>query len=258
MVTRHQAAIAAVLSLPTKCQEIVLLQRSCRLRQGIERVEMKMDRDDCCMSAPCRWRWSWLRASPAPRRRNNSIQQDAPSEPALELPTDEPIDLSTPEPEEHQGHPGRLSERPLASPWDSKVGIDYRKPSIPATNFQPDQLTAGAIPDQSTGVAWATVTAPGFGSALGWDQTAIETRVDPVAGAGPTRHQAEPLRAGRRGRVGDAGERRLDDAQPAERRRARPRLGEQPGAALQCPAHGYDRVDRRRHFEHGRQVAAHA
>src|SRR5215218_10256186 len=103
----------------------------------------------------------------------------APSEPALELPTDEPLDLSTPEPEELKSiRP--LSERPLASPWDSKVGIDYHKPAIPATNFQPEQLTAGAIPDQSTGVAWATVTAPGFGSALGWDQTAIETRVDPA------------------------------------------------------------------------------
>lgn len=103
----------------------------------------------------------------------------APSEPALELPADEPLDLSTPEPEELKGiRP--LSERPLASPWDSKVGIDYHKPSIPATNFQPEQLTAGAVPDQSAGVAWATVTAPGFGSALGWDQTAIETRVDPA------------------------------------------------------------------------------
>jgi hypothetical protein len=103
----------------------------------------------------------------------------APSEPALELPADEPLDLSTPEPEELKGiRP--LSERPLASPWDSKVGIDYHKPSIPATNFQPEQLTSGAVPDQSAGVAWATVTAPGFGSALGWDQTAIETRVDPA------------------------------------------------------------------------------
>ncbi len=90
----------------------------------------------------------------------------APSEPALELPAGEPLDLSTPEPEELKGIQP-LSERPLASPWDRKVGIDYHKPSIPATNFQPEQLTAGAIPDQSTGVAWATVTEPGFGSALG-------------------------------------------------------------------------------------------
>ena len=109
--------------------------------------------------------------------------QDAPPEPALELPTDEPIDLSTPEPEDIKGA-RPFVERPVASPWDSKVGVDYRKPSIPATNFQPDQLTAGAIPDQSTGVAWATITAPGLGSALGWDQTAIETRVDPSSEQG--------------------------------------------------------------------------
>jgi hypothetical protein len=103
----------------------------------------------------------------------------APPEPALELPAGEPLDLSTPEPEAFRGLKP-LTERPVASPWDSKVGIDYHKPSIPATNFQPEQLTAGAVPDQSAGVAWATVTAPGFGSALGWDQTAIETRVDPT------------------------------------------------------------------------------
>lgn len=109
--------------------------------------------------------------------------QDAPPEPALEQPTDEPIDLSTPEPEDIKGA-RPFVERPVASPWDSTVGVDYRKPSIPATNFQPDQLTAGAIPDQSTGVAWATITAPGLGSALGWDQTAIETRVDPSSEQG--------------------------------------------------------------------------
>jgi hypothetical protein len=103
----------------------------------------------------------------------------APPEPALALPPGEPLDLSTPEPEELR-RLKPLTERPVASPWDSKVGIDYHKPSIPATNFQPEQLTAGAVPDQSAGVAWATVTAPGFGSALGWDQTAIETRVDPA------------------------------------------------------------------------------
>ncbi len=45
--------------------------------------------------------------------------------------------------------------------------------------FQPEQLLAGAVPDQSTGVAWATITAPGFEAPLGWDKTSIETRVDP-------------------------------------------------------------------------------
>src|SRR5262249_57051087 len=33
--------------------------------------------------------------------------------------------------------------------------------------------------NQSTGVAWATITAPGFEAPLGWDKTSIETRVDP-------------------------------------------------------------------------------
>src|SRR3954451_21422958 len=103
----------------------------------------------------------------------------APPDSALELPAGEPLDLSPPEPEEFKAiRP--LSEQPVASPWDSKVGIDYHKPSIPATNSQPEQRTAGAVPYQSAGVAWATVAAPGFGSALGWDQTAIETRVDPA------------------------------------------------------------------------------
>ena len=138
----------------------------------------KWMRDDFCLSASCRSRCV-LVAGAARAQTQEQHPGGAPSDPALELPAGEPLDLSTPEPEELKGiRP--LSERPLASPWDSKVGIDYHKPSIPATNFQPEQLTAGAIPDQSTGVAWATVTAPGFGSALGWDQTAIETRVDPA------------------------------------------------------------------------------
>ena len=125
--------------------------------------------------------------------------QDAPPEPALELPTDEPIDLSTPEPEDIKGAKPFV-ERPVASPWDSKVGVDYRKPSIPATNFQPDQLTAGAIPDQSTGVAWATITAPGLGSStrLGPDRDRDARRS--LERAGPARHPIEPFRAGRRGR----------------------------------------------------------
>jgi hypothetical protein len=67
---------------------------------------------------------------------------------------------------------------PPASDWSSKAGIDYRKPSFPAADFQPGALTAGSVPDQSNGVAWATVTAPGFQFPLGWDQTSIETRVD--------------------------------------------------------------------------------
>jgi opacity protein-like surface antigen len=96
----------------------------------------------------------------------------------VELTTDEPPDLSTPEPE--NGWPTRtkpFAPKPSASAWDGKAGIDYRKPHIPGADFQPDQLAAGAIPDQSTGVAWATIT--GGQLPLGWDKASIDARVDP-------------------------------------------------------------------------------
>src|SRR5262249_12544532 len=98
----------------------------------------------------------------------------------LKLPTDAPLDLSTPEPDS-----GKLkgmtpfADRASALDWNGKAGIDYRKPSFPAADLQPGAPTAGSVPDQSNGVAWATVTAPGFQFPLGWDQTSIETRVDP-------------------------------------------------------------------------------
>jgi len=102
----------------------------------------------------------------------------ANEEAPLELPADAPLDL-TPELE-----PGKLTpttpfaEKPPASDWAGKVGIDYSKPAIPAVMFQPEQLLAGAVPDQSTGVAWATITTPE--APVGWDKTSIETRVDPA------------------------------------------------------------------------------
>ena len=109
--------------------------------------------------------------------------ETAADEAPLELLADEPVDLSTPEPE--NGWPTKkkpFAPKPSTSPWDrkawdGKAGIDYRKPHIPGADFQPDQLTAGAVPDQSTGIAWATIT--GGQLPLGWDKASIETRVDP-------------------------------------------------------------------------------
>ena len=96
------------------------------------------------------------------------------------LPGNEPLELTTPPPDESKHKTvNPFASMPPASDWSSKAGIDYRKPSFPAADFQPGALTAGSVPDQSNGVAWATVTAPGFQFPLGWDQTSIETRVDP-------------------------------------------------------------------------------
>jgi hypothetical protein len=101
---------------------------------------------------------------------------DAPPE----LAADAPLDLSTPEPDDaHAKVVDPLAGQPSLSDWSSRMGVDYRKPSIPGAEFQPGALTAGTVPDQSNGVAWATVTAPGFDFPLGWDSASIETRVDP-------------------------------------------------------------------------------
>ncbi len=93
-------------------------------------------------------------------------------------PDDTPLDLSTPDVD--AGKPKSVSAWQGAPPaLQSKFGIDYRKPTIPGTVFQPEQLVAGAIPDQSAGVAWANVNAPGLDVPLGWDKTVLETRLDP-------------------------------------------------------------------------------
>jgi hypothetical protein len=117
-----------------------------------------------------------LLLGPARAQAPEQSKDEAP----LELPADEPLDLSTPEPDAGTlKAPTPFAGKPSAPDWNGKAGIDYSKPSIPAATFQPEQLLAGAVPDQSTGVAWATITAPGFEAPLGWDKTSIETRVDP-------------------------------------------------------------------------------
>jgi hypothetical protein len=106
--------------------------------------------------------------------------QASPDEATQALPDGEPLDLSTPEPDLSKARALRRSgPAALAPDWQGKAGIDYRKPAIPAAEFQPEQLLAGAMPDQSAGVAWANVNAPGLDAPLGWDKTVIESRLDP-------------------------------------------------------------------------------
>ncbi len=62
--------------------------------------------------------------------------------------------------------------------WDTRVGADLtvarQQPSSAAEALQ-QKITTGE--QQSSGTAWAAMTAPGVGSV--WDRTAIEARVDP-------------------------------------------------------------------------------
>jgi hypothetical protein len=75
-----------------------------------------------------------------------------------------------------------LSVKQSLSPvWDARVGADMtvtRDASTPTTlDVLSEKLANGGSLPQSSGTAWAAITAPGVGSI--WDKTAIEARVDP-------------------------------------------------------------------------------
>lgn len=73
-------------------------------------------------------------------------------------------------------------KRPVSSFWDARIGADItvtREPATPTgSELLSEKLANGGNLPQSSGAAWAAVTAPGVGSI--WDKTAIEARIDPT------------------------------------------------------------------------------
>jgi hypothetical protein len=75
-----------------------------------------------------------------------------------------------------------LSVKQSISPfWDARIGADMTVVNQPSTQTTSDLLrqkfSTDGQPSQSSGTAWAALTAPGVGSL--WDKTAIEARLDP-------------------------------------------------------------------------------
>jgi hypothetical protein len=72
-------------------------------------------------------------------------------------------------------------KQPLSPFWDARIGADMTVVNQPQTLTSADLLqqkfSNDGQPSQSSGTAWAAITAPGVGSI--WDKTAIEARVDP-------------------------------------------------------------------------------
>ena len=70
----------------------------------------------------------------------------------------------------------------LSAFLDARVGADMTVVNQPQTLTSSDLLrqkfASDAQPSQSSGTAWAALTAPGLGSI--WDKTAVEARVDPL------------------------------------------------------------------------------
>jgi hypothetical protein len=76
-----------------------------------------------------------------------------------------------------------MSVKQSLSPfWDARVGADMTVVGPPQTLTSADllrqKISGDGQPAQSSGTAWAAITAPGVGSI--WDKTAIEARVDPA------------------------------------------------------------------------------
>jgi hypothetical protein len=72
-------------------------------------------------------------------------------------------------------------KQPLSPFWDARVGADmtvlHQPQTLTSADLVRQKLSIDGQPSQSSGSAWAAITAPGVASI--WDQTAIEARVDP-------------------------------------------------------------------------------
>ena len=70
-------------------------------------------------------------------------------------------------------------KQPLSPLWDARIGADMTVTRQPTTMSEllAEKVANGGSEPQSSGTAWAAVTAPGVN--VIWDKTAIEARVDP-------------------------------------------------------------------------------
>jgi hypothetical protein len=73
-----------------------------------------------------------------------------------------------------------VSVKQSVSPfWDTRIGADMMVTRQPTTMSEllAEKTANGGSQPQSSGTAWAAITAPGAGSI--WDKTAVEARLDP-------------------------------------------------------------------------------
>jgi len=70
-------------------------------------------------------------------------------------------------------------KQPVLPFWDARIGADMTVTRQPSTMSEllSEKVANGGSEPQSSGTAWAAITAPGVGSI--WDKTAVEARVDP-------------------------------------------------------------------------------
>jgi len=98
----------------------------------------------------------------------------------LRLPPQAGSEMSWSSRDKPNGSAAVTVKQPLSPFWDARLGADMtvtRQPPTTMSELLSERLANGGNAPQSSGAAWAAVTAPGVGSI--WDKTAIEARVDP-------------------------------------------------------------------------------
>ena len=70
-------------------------------------------------------------------------------------------------------------KQPISPFWDTRIGADMTVTRPPSTMSEllSEKIANGGSEPQSSGTAWAAITAPGVATI--WDKTAIEARLDP-------------------------------------------------------------------------------
>jgi hypothetical protein len=71
-------------------------------------------------------------------------------------------------------------KQPISPFWDARIGADMTVTRQPSTMSEllSEKAANGGNEPQSSGTAWAAITAPGVATI--WDKTAVEARVDPL------------------------------------------------------------------------------
>jgi hypothetical protein len=88
-------------------------------------------------------------------------------------------DMSWSSQDKSNGSAGVSVKQPLSPFWDTRIGADMTVVRQPTTMSEllAEKATNGGSDPQSSGSAWAAVTAPGVN--VIWDKTAVEARIDP-------------------------------------------------------------------------------
>ncbi len=73
-------------------------------------------------------------------------------------------------------------KQPLSPVLDARIGADMtvvnQSQTLTSSDLLRQKFSTDGLPAQSSGTAWAAITAPGLASI--WDKTAVEARVDPA------------------------------------------------------------------------------